>query len=487
MAQTDSDHYQSSVASSNNNRLLIFCQQVTSRLLVIRRLLIPSPIWRHRLVITSIILTGIGIVLRVWLVLNNPLWSDEMYSIWAVRQSWTQIITSTIDVVHPPGYYIFLKTWLIVSDQLQWVRLLSLLAALGSMWLLVKISQHETKKNPNFAPLQYWWPAAYALSGFHLVFDWAVRMYAMVAFWTLLQLYAVRKPFAPVLVWLIAAAGLLIDYGFFWSYVAIWLLAAYQTWQSQRKNDLITLLSLTLGSIPFVIWQLGQAEFFQAGINGILWMQGKLTPDFFVPFFLGTHSYVLLTSATLLIWILAFWKLPATWKHNSLLWWWILASIVLIDFTLIYSAIKQPLLHPRSLQFIGLAVSFGWAVVLSQPKWRLISLATLLCSAFAMLGNFDSNKALQLLIEFYPWSYLRSPINAQLEKNPNLELFVSSASDSPSPMLTEGIVYTFAGKEKLGQAPIPMTQLTERKKDDQCFDLTVTYVNLQACPKQPTH
>lgn len=497
MAQTDSDHYQSSAASSNNNRLLIFCQQVGARLLATSRLQTrwleaPQPhilqqLWLRRWLLISFISVAIGLVLRTWLVLNNPLWSDEMYSIWAVRQSWSQIFASTIDVVHPPGYYILLKAWLTLSDQLQWVRLLSLLAAIGSIWLLIKISRHETKANPIFAPLQYWWPVAYSLSGFHLVFDWAGRMYAVVAFWTLLQLYAVRKPFSPVVVWLITAAGLLIDYGFFWSYVAIWALAAYQAWQTQRKNDLVTLVSVTLGALPFAIWQLNRAAVFQAGINGILWMQGLLTPDFFIPFFLGTHGSFVLTLATVIIWIIAIWKLPSTWKHTPLLWWWLLASFVLIDVTLIYSAIKQPLFHPRSLQFIGLAVSFGWAVALSQPRWRLISLATLLLSAFAMPGNFNPSKAVQLLVEFYPWQHLYQPVSVQLEKNPNLELFVSSTADSPSPMLTEGIIYTLAGKEKLGQKHIPVTKLFESKKEETCFDLATVYVHFQACPKQASN
>ncbi len=409
-----------------------------------------------------------------------------MYSIWAIGQPWSQVLGSEIDVVHPPGYYILLKAWLIVSDQLQWVRLLSLLASIGSLWMLVQIARLEARHNSDYAALQFWWPVAYALSGFHLVFDWAGRMYALVSFLTLLQLWSVRKPVHPVVVGMIAAIGLMVDYGFFWSYAMIWCLVAFMAWKDSKGRHLQTLIGMTVGAVPFVVWQLGRMELFQAGINGILWMKTSLSPTYFVPFFLGTHTNLWFTAATVVIWAAVAWKLPKAWKHSHLLWFWLVGSVVLIDATLLYSVWKQPLFHPRSLQFVGLAVSFYWAIVLCQPRWRPIGLVVLMASTLAIPLLFK-NQAHLVLVEFYPWQQLRKSVMLHLEKQPQAHLFAISQPNTPSPLLTKGLIYTLAGKEKVSQPPVTITELNQPNTDPSCQNLWVRFVQIQSCNTAPSN
>ncbi len=445
-------HSHRSTASSNNNRLLIYCQALFVQISALGRFLptFSDITWRN-LAFAAITL-GIGI--RGWLVWQNPLWSDEMYSIWTTYQSWPLVLTGSLDVVHPPGYYILLKAWMLPSDQLQWVRLFSMLAGIGSIFLVHLIGKQEEHRHPELTELKWWWPVAYSLSGFHLVFDWAGRMYALVAFMTVLQLWSIRRATNPFLIAVIAAAGLMIDYGFFWSYCMIWLLLAIITWLQPTKLKCLQLLGLTAGVIPFALWQMQRMSLFQAGINGILWMSPHLRFDFFVPFFLGTHNTVWLSVITLAVLLISLKPLYPKYQKNLLFWWWLGSSFVLLDFTLMYSAIKQPLFHPRSLQFIGLAVSFYWALLLQHKKWRLMALVLLTTQALMLVVLFNQG-AYHLLIEFYPWQQIKKSFGYALKSQPNSILHIEPLPKSPSPLLTEGLLYTLQGKEKIGDAQIP--------------------------------
>ena len=81
----------------------------------------------------------LGLLTRLWLIYKLPLWGDEAYSIWAIEQPWLKILNNTVDPVHPPGYYVFLKLWGSISDHLFWLRLSSLFAFSLNIWLLIKL------------------------------------------------------------------------------------------------------------------------------------------------------------------------------------------------------------------------------------------------------------------------------------------------------------------------------------------------------------
>lgn len=260
----------------------------------------------------------------------------------------------------------------------------------------------------------------------------------------------------------------------------IWILMAVMVWQSGKKREFSNLTALTLGGFPFAIWQISKLSVFQAGINGILWMETSLAPSFWGPFFLGTHTVWPLTLATILLWLKAAWKLPSAWRHSILGWWWLLASFLVLDFTLIYSVLKQPLLHTRSLQFIGLAVGFCWAVVLCQRRWRVIGLVILVVSTLTTTNLFTA-QPLQLLLEFYPWQNLRHSIEPAVYDNPHIKLYAKSMSNSPSPLLLEGLLYTFEGKEKIAQTAIPVTAVMDTKETGNCVNFWQAFVVLQGC------
>ena len=468
-------HSERSTASSNNNRLLICCQAALFSLWQrLRQFFIDSTqIW----IVTTILAVLIGVGIRVWLIMTNPVWSDEMYSIWAVDHSWQAILSGSVDVVHPPLYYLFLKAWMLLSDQLQWLRLSSLLASLGSMVCIYKLGQHESPDRDH-RDLGQWWLMAYALSGFHLVFDWSVRMYALVTFLSLFTLLAVRKNWSPLLLALLVSCGLLLDYAYFWSLIPMWLLGFWQAWSDGHRKKVSTLIGLTIGTLPFMAWQIWRLPYFQAGLNGILWMNDLLYPSFFLPFFLGTHTSLWLTISTI-CYILGLLWLQRHKLNRYLLVWWIMGfALLLVESTYIFSLIKQPLLHVRSLQIVGLSVTLLWGIALTEPKFRWLGLGILCMTAIAVPHLFQHN-ALALLTEFYPWNVSKKVIISQYKQGDTL--YISADPKSPSPLLYTGLLYSLDGKEVMGDAPTPYVIGTPPDSQTNCKKIWNVYAVVELC------
>src|SRR5438132_4575076 len=76
------------------------------------------------------------IALRYWNLTASCLWFDEIFSVHAAEHSFPGFILSFVaqDLIHPPFFYLFLKTWIRVGggifdggESLLWLRLLPLL------------------------------------------------------------------------------------------------------------------------------------------------------------------------------------------------------------------------------------------------------------------------------------------------------------------------------------------------------------------------
>lgn len=471
-------HSVESTASSNNNRLLIWCQDVVKVIQSVLRLFSLHQSTALPYLTTGAVLIGLGI--RLWLLGTNPLWGDEMYSIWAAKQPWQQVWSGSVDVVHPPLYYIFLKTWMVMSDHLVWLRLPSVLASLGSMICIYQLGLSLANK-PRTATLAQWWLIAYALSGFHIVFDWSVRMYAFIPFLSLLTLIAIRKNWSPYVLTLLASVGLLLDYAYVWSFGLIWVWSFWQTWHTNDQKKMHQLLAFTLGTLPFGIWQIWRLPFFQAGLNGILWMNDVLRPDFFIPFFLGTHSTTWLTTITFVYLAVALWLQRRQLDQYSLVWWLLGGSALLVEATYIFSLLQQPLLHMRSMQIVGLSITLLWGVALTEPKVRWIGIGLLLTAAATVVPLFRLN-SLVLLTEFYPWKYMRTTFINQ-QKQTGGQLYVTAQPNTSSPLHYQSLLYSLDGKETWNSTPIhyiterPPAQLTN------CKVIWEVFAKIEVCPQ----
>lgn len=170
-----------------------------------------------RLSRSSIFLYGLLasiIVLGAWLRLATldyrEVWYDEAYSGLLVRQSWSEMFTLIRADVHPPVYYVILKSWVAVAGSSDFaLRLPSAVAGVllipAAFWFMQLLQQKRNQPKHNWISLG----AAYliAINPFLIEYSQEARGYTLVAllmtlaagwFWRALQ----RSPLATNRDWL---------------------------------------------------------------------------------------------------------------------------------------------------------------------------------------------------------------------------------------------------------------------------------------------
>jgi mannosyltransferase len=92
----------------------------------------------------TIVLAGICLIyaaLRLYHLSAFAMWHDEVFSVVVARMSWGAMFHAVIaDLVHPPLFYILLKTWIALGGQsLFWMRLLPYLFSIGTILPLLAL------------------------------------------------------------------------------------------------------------------------------------------------------------------------------------------------------------------------------------------------------------------------------------------------------------------------------------------------------------
>ncbi len=124
----------------------------------------------------AILLTVIGLVLRLVGLGARPLWFDEAISAVYARQDWSGLLALNAGDNHPPGYYALLKVWLSLfgSSEVA-LRLLSVLPGTAAIWLVWLVGQRFFPENCSIALTA---TAISALSPFQIYFSQEVRNYS---------------------------------------------------------------------------------------------------------------------------------------------------------------------------------------------------------------------------------------------------------------------------------------------------------------------
>ncbi|HEX9114633.1 MAG TPA: glycosyltransferase family 39 protein [Anaerolineae bacterium] len=73
----------------------------------------PSPATRHRAALVLILLAGMA--LRCWRLGSASLWYDETVSVYLAGSPVSELLRHTAGDIHPPGYYLLLRAWLILT------------------------------------------------------------------------------------------------------------------------------------------------------------------------------------------------------------------------------------------------------------------------------------------------------------------------------------------------------------------------------------
>lgn len=126
-----------------------------------------------------------GTFLRIYGVLMSSIWHDEGYTMWLLKYNPIQIIERTARDVHPPGYYLMAKPWVMIFGNSAFsIRFLSILFSIGIIYLVYKIVERLFNDRAAF-----WASMFVALSPFMVRFAQEARMYGVVAFFTTLGTY----------------------------------------------------------------------------------------------------------------------------------------------------------------------------------------------------------------------------------------------------------------------------------------------------------
>jgi len=401
------------------------------------------------------LLIGIAAITRIFLIYKLPLWGDEAFSAWAISQPLLNILFNITDPVHPPGYYLFLKLWGLISNHLFWLRLSSLLAFLLNIFLLKKLFS----KKIDFQKIIIF---LYAFSGYFLIFDWQVRMYTPALSLILLSLVLHKKQ-KPFLVFIVNLIGLFFDYAFLWYILSYGITSSLLEIYLNKKITKTT--KATLSSIGlFFLWVSINPSLINSGQNGIGWMKPYLDPLFHVPYFFGTHLFpalAIIFGITMLFGIKPFLdeKDPEEWEEKLLV-----SSSFLYTTTLLSTILGFFFIfHIRSLQIIPFFFIFLMAKTLNflQKKHFNIFIVLILLyslnfywSAKVHLMNDKNFRSGKLIVSFYPWKNTFSELLTSEDYNDNYVLIPDSSKKSTDYLLFWSFIYTANGKETLGAKKI---------------------------------
>jgi uncharacterized membrane protein len=135
------------------------------------------------------ILIIVYVFLRFW-GLGNDLWLDEIFSVETIRMTWQDMFFRIIgDGVHPPLFYVLLKFWSVISQEVWWLQLFPVAI---SILTLIPFYLLCRELNLTFLEMSV---ALFILSfnSYLIEYSLDLRMYGLFQFFTLFSLWLFIK------------------------------------------------------------------------------------------------------------------------------------------------------------------------------------------------------------------------------------------------------------------------------------------------------
>lgn len=244
----------------------------------------------------------LGVSLRSWELTQRSIWFDEAFSWRLIQFPWGEILSRTAADVHPPLYYLFLKTWsLVFSDSALALRSFSVSLSAAAILLIYGFTASAFTRRTGLLAASF-----IALSAWQIPYASEVRMYmlgtvlAVLSTWLLFK--AMRKSSLPLWIgYILSLAAFLYTHNFaLLTFLAhgIWLagiiisrtkgrfgeiISEKTTWFS--VGSIIAVVLLYLPWLPVLLRQTRQ-------VQGNFWIP-ELTrwsiPDTLYHFFLPTN------------------------------------------------------------------------------------------------------------------------------------------------------------------------------------------------------
>lgn len=222
-----------------------------------------------------ILITLVGLILRL-IFSNQSFWLDEGASIIAARAPMTHFFGYLQSDFHPPLYYLFLKLWLSIAGNTEWlIRLPDILLGTASIYLVYLLGKNifgKTSKLPLLMAIFL------ALNPFHIYYTQELRMYNLSTFFVLLSWLALLKN-KFILVALANLLSIFTFYGAGFNFISQGLFLLF----SKKKDISKYIVSFLPTIIGFVFWwpifsaQLAGGNFIKNSLPGWSILSGSVT------------------------------------------------------------------------------------------------------------------------------------------------------------------------------------------------------------------
>lgn len=157
------------------------------------------------------------------------------------------------DLVHPPLYYLFLKTWLIVADSLFGMRLISIIFYLLTNFFLYKLLRHDFSKTVCLISL-----LLFAFNPLFILIGSIARMYSLGLLLNIIAIYFIRKSITNNLTKFKIDkneffSALFLGLSFLTYYGSIWLYFSFFAFSFLQRNIQISLQIIRILVLALVI------------------------------------------------------------------------------------------------------------------------------------------------------------------------------------------------------------------------------------------
>lgn len=217
----------------------------------------------------------IGLILRL-ILSNQSFWLDEGASLMAARIPFAQFFEYLKADFHPPLYYLFLKLWLPIAGNSEWlIRLPDILIGTASIFLVYLLGKSIFGKSSKLPLIM---AVFLALNPFHIYYTQELRMYNFSAFFVLLSWLALLKN-KFIFVGLANLFSIFTFYGAGFNFISQGIYLLF----SNRKHIWKFLASFFPTALCFIFWwpvfstQLSGGDFMQNSLPGWNLISGSAT------------------------------------------------------------------------------------------------------------------------------------------------------------------------------------------------------------------
>lgn len=372
-----------------------------------------------------------GAALRFWGLISSSIWHDEGYTMWLLRFNFLEIIERTARDVHPPGYYLIAKPWVMILGSSEFaVRTLSVLFSVGIVYLVYKIVEKMFSQRAAF-----WASMFVAFSPFMIRFAQEARMYGVVAFFATLGTYFLvrfikeknNKLLIPYALAMLIA--IYTQYYAFFVIIVHWIAVATVTpgffklrWGDSWKKKLYLFnpywwlagVALFIAYLPWFYVAFKQVT----RVDGGYWIKPewitiKTIPNSIFQFLSYSHLdsiYSLGIEGKLFYWLAAagLVVLPLILilvkKLPSKLWLFYLYGYLPMVLVYALSELKTPIYQDRYFPFSAVAILAIWGIMIASVKGQkmrdVLGTATLAVFVFGgVIMHIDTNHQMKALSE----------------------------------------------------------------------------------------